>query len=183
MKRPGGRTQKTRDAVLAAAYGVVSDLGYDGLTVEAIADRAGVHKTTIYRRWNTADDVLFDAVVAQAEDAIPFSRTEDARADLVAMGKSVAANLVDPMSRAVAAAILSGAPNDRLAELNDRFWTLRIAGAAQIVEAAQDQGAVNPALNPANVVERIVGPIWFRSMTLRQAVDDTYVENLVSTLT
>ncbi len=179
MKRPGGRTHKTREAVLAAAHGVVAEHGYDGLTVEAVAERSGVHKTTIYRRWKTVDDVLFDAVVSRAEEAVPLARTDDALADLVAMGTSVAENLADPMSHAVAAATLSRPGNDRLAQLSGVFWAQRIAAASQIVAQAQSEGTIDAAQDPGIVVERIIGPIWFRTMVLRKAVDKPFVESLV----
>lgn len=182
MQRPGGRTRRTREAVLVAAYEVVAEVGYEGLTVDAVADRSGVHKTTIYRRWDTIEDVLLDAVVARAEEAVPLRRSSDARADLVAMGNSVAANLANPMAQAVAAAALSGPGNDRLADLSTRFWTLRIAEASSIVEAAQQEGSIDSSLDPGDVVERVVGPIWFRSMVLRQTVDDAFVEMLVYAL-
>jgi AcrR family transcriptional regulator len=179
MKRPGGRTRRTREAVLSAAYEIVAEQGYDGLTVDAIASASGVHKTTIYRRWTTVDDVLFDAVLARAEQVIPLERTDDAVADLVAVAWSVAENLADPMARAVAAATLSRPDDDALGNLSEQFWTLRIEGASRIVAAAQRDGAIDSALDPGVVVERIVGPIWFRSMVLRRPVDREFVESLV----
>jgi AcrR family transcriptional regulator len=182
MQRPGGRTEMTREAVLAAAYEVVAEKGYDGLTVDAVAGRSKVHKTTIYRRWKTVDDVLFDAVVSRAEQVIPLERTEDPLADLVAMGVSVAANLADPISRAVSAATLSRPKSHRLSELTDAFWTMRIEMASQIVIDAQSEGAINRDLDPGIVVERIVGPIWFRSMVLRKLVEDAFVASLVYSL-
>jgi AcrR family transcriptional regulator len=179
MQRPGGRTSRTRAAVLDAAYDIVADQGYDGLTVDAVASASGVHKTTIYRRWATVDDVLFDAVMARAEQAIPLERTDDAMADLVAMAWSVAENLADPMARAVAAATLSRPDDNALARLSEQFWTLRIEAASAIVAAAQKDGAIDAALDPGDVVERIVGPIWFRSMVLRKPSDREFVESLV----
>lgn len=182
MQRPGGRTSRTRETVLAAAYEIVAAHGYDGLTVDAIASVSGVHKTTIYRRWETADAVLLDAVLARAEEAIPLGRTDDAMADLVAMAWSVAENLADPMARAIAAASLSRPDNDALGKLSEQFWTLRIEGASAIAEAAQNEGAVDAKLDPSVVVERIVGPIWFRSMVLRKPVDRDFVKSLVYSL-
>ena len=154
--------------MLAAAYDVVAEQGYDGLSVDAIAARSGVHKTTIYRRWKTADDVLFAAVVARAKDAIPLERTGDAVADLRSMSIAVADNLSDPISGAVAAATLSRPGNDRLAQLSERFWTQRLDAASEIVAAGQAEGVIDSILDPRIVIERIVGPIWFRAMVLRR---------------
>ncbi len=179
MQRPGGRTGRTRQAVLSAALEVIADQGYDGLTVEAVADRSGVHKTTIYRRWGTIDAVLFDAIVARAERAIPLDRTGDARCDLVAMAEAVAGNLRDPVAQAVAAAALARPDADRLRELSERFWTLRISEAAQIVVDAQEAGDLDLSLEPLHVVEKIVGPIWFLAMVLRTPTDEAYIASLV----
>jgi len=180
MQRPGGRTEKTRQAVLTAAFAVVAERGYDGLTVEAVAERSGVHKTTIYRRWGTIDAVLFDAVVARAEEAIPLERTGDTNRDLVAMAEAVAVNLEDPVAQAVVAAGLARPGADRFAELSERFWTMRIGEASRIVVDAQNAGSVDRSLDPTIVIEKIVGPIWFRMIVMRGSADAAFIASLVA---
>lgn len=179
MKRPGGRTERTRAAVLGAVYDVIIDCGYAGLSVEAVAERSGVHKTTIYRRWGTIEEVLLDAVLDRAEDAIPLERTGDTRADLVSMGLSVAENLGDPASRAVLAAVLGNPANVQLRSAVDRFWERRLSMAAEMIIEAQESGVVDRSCDPRQIVERVVGPIWFRIVVTGQSVDRTYVEMLV----
>ena len=182
MKRPGGRTGRTRSAVLSAAYEIVSEDGYSGLTVEAVSERSGVHKTTIYRRWGSVESVLFDAVMARAEDAIPLDRTTDTRADLVAMAHSVATNLSDPAAQAVAAAVLSRRADSQLRDLSERFWESRIDAAAQIVSDGQDTGEVDVTIDPRIAIEMIIGPIWFRTVVMQEPVDDGFVESLVDSV-
>ncbi|HTU08287.1 MAG TPA: helix-turn-helix domain-containing protein, partial [Trebonia sp.] len=58
--RPGGRTARTRAAVLRAAIEELNDSGYSEASVERVAQRAGVAKTTIYRRWGSLDGLLAD---------------------------------------------------------------------------------------------------------------------------
>src|SRR5215204_176225 len=60
--RPGGRTARTRAAVLDATVAELAEHGHAALTVEAVAARAGVNKTTLYRRWGGKDGLLADAV-------------------------------------------------------------------------------------------------------------------------
>src|SRR3712207_7398459 len=62
--RPGGRTARVRAAVLDATVAELAEHGYAELTVEAVAARAGVNKTTLYRRWGGKDGLLVDAVEA-----------------------------------------------------------------------------------------------------------------------
>ncbi|WP_173476330.1 TetR/AcrR family transcriptional regulator, partial [Streptomyces sp. 150FB] len=51
-RRPGGRGARIRTRVLDAVRAHLLAYGYDGLTVDAVAARAGVHRTTVYRRWH-----------------------------------------------------------------------------------------------------------------------------------
>jgi AcrR family transcriptional regulator len=180
QKRPGGRTERTRRAVLEAAFTLTAESGYGGLTIDAIAQRSGVHKTTIYRRWGSVDAILFDAVVSRAESAIPLARSGDARFDLIALGRSVAMNLQEPVARAVAGAVLSRTDDGDLSELSQRFWQERIGAASEIVRTGQRDGDIDPGLVPSTVVEEIIGPIWFRVMVLRSPVEDAYIERLVN---
>jgi AcrR family transcriptional regulator len=164
---------------LTAVFDVVADRGYDGLTVEAVAEHSGVHKTTIYRRWGSIDAVLFDAVVVRAEQAIPLERSGDIKRDLVAMAEAVATNLEDPVAQAVVAATLARPGVDGIAELSERFWTMRIGEAARMVEDAQKTGRVDRSLDAAVVIEKIVGPIWFSTIVLRRSVDAAFIDSLV----
>jgi hypothetical protein len=83
------------------------------------------------------------------------------------------------MARAIGAAVFSRPENDRLAELSEEFWAHRNRAASLIIAAAQSEGVVDSTVDPTVVVKRIVGPIWFRSMVLRQPVDEDFVESLV----
>ena len=166
--------------MLDAAFTVTAEVGYGGLTIDAIAERSGVHKTTIYRRWGSVDAILFDAVVSRAESAISLTYSGDARSDLISMGHSVATNLQDPVARAVAGAVLSRMDDGDLNQLSGRFWQERIGSASKIVRAGQRDGNIDPDLEPSTVVEEIIGPIWFRVMVLSSPVDGSYVERLVN---
>ena len=68
MLRPGGRTARTRAAVFAATLNELVASGYTQASIEAIAERAGVHKTTIYRRWRTKDRLIAEALADAAAD-------------------------------------------------------------------------------------------------------------------
>jgi AcrR family transcriptional regulator len=183
QRRPGGRTERTRTAVLDAAFIVTAEAGYAGLTVDAVAERSGIHKTTIYRRWGSVDAILFDAVVSRAEATIPLAYSGDARSDLISMGRSVVTNLQDPVARAVAGAVLSQMDDGDLSRLSKMFWKERIGGASEIVRAGQRAGDIDPLLEPSTVVEEIIGPLWFRVMVLDASVDGAYIERLVDSAT
>ena len=69
---PGTTAQRgSRQAILAAAMALAAEVGYSGLTIEAIAARAGVGKQTIYRWWPSKADVLLEAGAAKADLYVP----------------------------------------------------------------------------------------------------------------
>src|SRR5690242_201393 len=67
--RPGGRTARVATAVRDATLAELTEHGYAGLTVENVAERSGVHKTTIYRRWGGVDGLIVNALDLAAQDS------------------------------------------------------------------------------------------------------------------
>src|SRR5688572_4061157 len=86
-RRPGGRTARTRDAVFEATLDELGAVGYAHTSVEAIAQRAGVHKTTIYRRWGTKDRLVADTLAHAALVRIEVADTGDIDADMRALAR------------------------------------------------------------------------------------------------
>ncbi|GAA3666981.1 TetR/AcrR family transcriptional regulator [Microbacterium marinilacus] len=107
--RPGGRTARTREAVHAAARELMSKLGAEHLTIPAVADRAGVHATTVYRRWQTAEALLLDVLAEDIAAQAPLAVTGDLHADILRYARSLAIELGRPGGLAVVHALLATA--------------------------------------------------------------------------
>jgi AcrR family transcriptional regulator len=94
------RNERSRRAILDAALELATELGYQKLTIEAVAARAGVGKQTIYRWWPSKGAVLFDALLARTEpaDGSPggLPDTGDLAADLKAVLRATVAEFADP---------------------------------------------------------------------------------------
>jgi len=83
-RRPGRpRSAEAERAILAAALEELAATGVDGFSVEAVATRAGVGKTTIYRRWSNRDALILDALSALDAETQPRCKGVSARDDLV----------------------------------------------------------------------------------------------------
>src|SRR3954466_15989543 len=106
--RPGGRTARTAAAVLDATIAELGDRGYDGLSVESVAARAGVHKTTVYRRWETKDRLIVAALTEAAEQRTEVPDTGDLELDLRALARAVRATLRSPDGAATVRALVAG---------------------------------------------------------------------------
>jgi AcrR family transcriptional regulator len=124
-RRPGGRTARTRAAVLGAVAAELLDHGYDGLTVDAVAERSGVHRATVYRRWRDVGGLLADALDAGREDDWQPPDHGSLGADLAAVNRDVLGHLTGErsLSRAlIVASYRSAAAAAALREfLDDRY--------------------------------------------------------------
>src|SRR3954470_7765928 len=127
-QRPGGRSARVRAAVLSATLEVLVETGYDGLSVDAVAARAGVHKTTVYRRWPTKAELVAAAAADRSEQPVPVPDTGSLAGALAALGHSIAGNVSPELGAGLARTIIAAAAaSDEVAQVNREFWTLRLA--------------------------------------------------------
>lgn len=180
-QRPGGRAARVRSAVLAAAVAVLEEVGYDEVTYDEIARRAGVHKTTVYRRWPAKPDLLADALDLHSEQHVPVPATGSLAGDLAALASSVAANLSTPGGKRRSTSIVAAAAHsEELADITHRFMTRRVELTESLVAAAVERGELSPDADPRVVIEALVGAIWFRLLLTGEPIDDEFVDALVA---
>lgn len=179
MKRPGGRSARVRAAVLEGAVLELGEFGWRSLSVDRIAARSGVHKTTIYRRWGSADRVVLDALLDRGSEGFPIPDTGDLGEDLVCLGRSVASGITDPIGRALAAAIIDEPDSPTISRLADAFWSQQFEEARVIVDRAIKRGDVASSVDGGQIVESIAARVWFRVMMRRGEVTDIWLEEIV----
>ena len=107
-RRPGGRTARVTAAVRAATVGALTEHGWNGLTVEDVAARAGVNKTTIYRRWGDREALVADVLLTASDQQIPLPDTGSLRGDLVAFARQVRDAIAAPANRALLSTLAAG---------------------------------------------------------------------------
>jgi len=96
--RPVGRPRDPHvdQAVLEATFAMLAEVGYDGVTIEAVAHAAGVSKNAIYRRWPDVEDLFLEAFHELTRCAVAPAPTGDLRADLEAFARDYAGELNRP---------------------------------------------------------------------------------------
>ena len=182
MKRPGGRSTRIRAAVLEAAVHELGEFGWRSLSVERIAARSGVHKTTIYRRWGSADRVVLDALLERGTEGFPIPDTGDLGEDLACLGRSVAVGITDPIGRALAAAIISEPDSPTIRRLAEAFWSQRLEEARVIVDRAIERGDVAASVDGGQIVESIAARVWFRVTMQRGDVTDGWLSEIAESV-
>lgn len=180
-QRPGGRAARVRADVLHAAAELLTEVGYDQMNVEEVAARAGVHKTTVYRRWPTKAALTADATSIHSADAVPIPDTGTVVGDLQLLAREVVANIgSEGGSRRSRSIVAAAATSDELADAMHEFWADRLALSAQVVERAIQRGEL-PASTDANlVVETVVGPIWLRLLLTGEPISDDLADRIVA---
>jgi AcrR family transcriptional regulator len=169
--RPPGRGAKVRAAVLRATLQELADSGYAELTVDKVARRCGVHKTTIYRRWPDRESLVADAVIGRAAVEVPFPDTGDIEADLRQLARSLVRFLNSPAGKALAAATLSDASRiPEIAEAKHRFFADRFHRATLVVSGAIARGELPAGTDPAELVRALVAPIYLRLLVTAEPI-------------
>lgn len=179
-RRPGGRSERIRTAVLEAALSQLALHGYDGLSIAAVAREAGVAETTVYRRWPTPAVLAAAAVAHLAHTDNPIPDTGSLEEDLRALLAQVAELLARPGTEQIlrAAAALDRNHPDA-ARARTAFWDSRFTGSQVIVERAVRRTELAEDSDPYAVIECLVAPLYFRVLLTDRSIDTDFLEDCV----
>ncbi|BAD57338.1 putative transcriptional regulator [Nocardia farcinica IFM 10152] len=181
-KRPGGRSARVRAAVRQATLDELVAHGYAGLTIDNVAQRSGVHKTTVYRRWGSPAGLVADALELAAEEAWPLPDTGDLTADLRALTAAVHTGFTDPDAGPVATAFVTAAlQNPDAATALRAFYRARHHQSAEIVRRAVARGELGPEVDPEAVVRYAIAPVFHRLLITHEPVDETLTRHAADT--
>src|SRR6476661_1145282 len=159
--RPGGRTARTSEAVLDATIAELAERGYEGLSVESVARRAGIHKTTLYRRWETRDGLVVAALADAAERRTAVPDTGDIELDLRALARAVRKTLRSEAGAAVVRALVAGSASSESARaVARRFWAARMIETRPIIERAIARGDLPTGTDPDQVLMYVSAPLY-----------------------
>ena len=164
--RPGGRTAAVRDAVLRAAADLLIEDGLEGIELTAVAQRAGVGKSTVYRRWGSVPGLVADLLVDMADTSSPRPSTGALRTDLLAQAKLVRRTLADGRQGRLFKAIIAAATCDAVtANALADFYRNRIDEVSPVVVDAVARGEAPRGTDPAEVIRQLSAPLYYRFLT------------------
>ena len=179
--RPPGRprSERARRAILQAANELLESEGFAAVTVEAIAERAGVSKATIYRWWPNRAAVVMDGFLSIVSSEVPFPHTGHAREDIRIHMRRLAEAFSGKIGRTVAALIAEGQSDPELAEaLRSRWLSVRRAEAKKILELGIERGELREDIDQEVAVDVLYGPIYYRMLVGHAPLDDDFADAL-----
>ena len=161
------RSDDSRIAILIAAFDLVSELGYAGLTIEGIAARAGTGKGTIRRWWPSKADVLLDALAAKADLFIPVPEEASYAADLLVFLRASFALGSRPAVAEVLRALMAHAQIDAdfATRFKGSFLERRRDALRTILTNAKARGDLPPIPSVETALDIVFGVIWYRLLT------------------
>ncbi|WOI62088.1 TetR/AcrR family transcriptional regulator [Streptomyces fradiae] len=176
-RRPGGRTARTRAAVRDAVLTGLAEHGYPGLTVEYVAERSGVHRTTLYRRWGGLEGLVADALDLAGEDTWAPPDTGFLDDDLRALAHEVCEAFGDPAAAAAPTAFIAAAfQSERAADALRAFYTERFGRCEAVVERAVARGEAPAGTDAGAVVRAVSAPLFLRLFVTREPVDSALAD-------
>ena len=183
-RRPGRPVEeRPRQAAIEATLELIAEHGIRGLTTNAVAERAGISKATMYRRWRSKEELVVDAI-AELVSEIAVPDTGSTRADVLALmqgavelyGGSVEAgvmpSLVDAMSR----------DDDLARTFRDGFLASRRAALRAVLARGIERGDLRADLDVELALDVLGGPIFYRLLVTGGPIDDQLAEGVTDLL-
>ena len=178
------RSERAHKAILDAANEILEERGFVDLTIDEVAQRAGVSKTTIYRRWPTKGTLVFEAFSADFLARQPSPDTGSLRGDLLtALRAWIRVNKGTVKGRTLVGLIAEVQRDPELAEI----WREGVIGPVRaqhrtIVEQAIGRGEVSPDTDPDVVLDLVFGAAYHRLLQSHQPLTDRFAQAVVDTV-
>ncbi|MGH9115122.1 MAG: TetR/AcrR family transcriptional regulator [Acidimicrobiales bacterium] len=179
----GGRPRDpTRDEVIReAALDLVAEQGYERVTVDAIAARAGAGKATLYRRWRSKADLVMDAL-ADVKPIGALVDTGSLRGDL----SQICTQVADPGNKAISVmqGLASALPHDRelMDAFQERFIASRRAAMAEVFARAVARGEMAAGRDVDLLTSVIPALMAYRLMTNSEPPEPSFALHIVDEL-
>jgi len=174
------RSDQARRAVLAAARTLFEKQGYGAATIDAIAARSGVAKTTIYRSWPSRAAVLVDVLVGMAATLVPPPAGGDPMRAMAGELRGIAGAINGPLGRLLTSLLGDAQVEPQVRSvLIERLFAPRTRASANNIGRAQAGGTLRPDVPPHVAVDLLVGPLFYRMFVQHEPVTDTFVKQVL----
>jgi AcrR family transcriptional regulator len=181
------RAIKTRTKILNATCAAIVETGLPAVTMDAVAKRAGISRSTLYRHWSHLPELLVAAiehVSTQPTTAPPKDPIDRLHVIVEGLGAALRS---EPWGTIAAALAECGTRNPELARLHTELTKARRQPAVRAVAAAQRSGALRRDLDAEWIVDALAGPLYYHHLVLHRALHadqvHAHIERVLGLLT
>jgi AcrR family transcriptional regulator len=167
------RSAEAHAAILGASLKLIREVGFDALAMDAIAARAGVGKTTVYRRWKSKELLVVEAIDAIVR-AVPDPDTGSMEGDLMVLMNATLRMYADPATAALlsglVAAMVRSEPIARA--VRGGFVGMRREAMRRALRRGIDRGELRADTDLELALDLLSGPLLYRYLISGEAVDE-----------
>lgn len=175
------RSEKTKNAILTAAYELLLENGFGAVTIEKISERAGVSKATIYKWWANKAAVVMDAFFDAAAERLPIPDTGSTIKDMTIQVNNLSKFLVSREGKVINEIIAEGQYDQKLAETyRTMYFNPRRLDSRRILERGISRGELKGNLDIELIIDLIFGPVFYRLLITGDVVDETFIKKLIN---
>ena len=169
--------------ILAATMEELALTGYSALRIEDIATRAGVNKTTIYRRWPTKEELVRAGLLSMGdEDSFCAPNSGALRTDLLMVARKIIAIAGSPQGRSLSRVIVAEGPDSELMVIAKSLRDVHEAVIRSMIEAAESRGELAPGIDAMLLFNVLSAIIHERLFLFRENIDDGFLNGLLDLL-
>ncbi|MCX2749578.1 TetR/AcrR family transcriptional regulator [Arthrobacter sp. MI7-26] len=178
------RRARTEKVVLEATRELLAQSGFGSLTMERVAERSGVAKTTIYRRYRSRNDLALAVLLDMLGDVSTRPYARDTQTELTRLVDRT----VDLMSNTLLGRIMQGLVSEVAADVElartyrERVVSQRVEEVTALVERGIALGELRDGLDPELVTDLLLGPIYYRLFLSGSSMDEGFGGRLVAAL-
>lgn len=173
------RVRRSRDRVLTTTFDLLGEGGVGGLTVDEVARRSGVAKTTIYRHWPSREALVIDAC-SRITDEQEVPDTGSLEGDVTAILTNIGRLLGTARWSTVLPSIIDVAERDpEFADIHRRIQHGHAAPLREVIDRAAGRGEIAPTVDRSAMIAGLMGPLFYRRWFSREPIDERFVTRIV----
>jgi AcrR family transcriptional regulator len=173
------RVERSKKVVLAATYELMTEVGLSGMSIDEVARRSGVAKTTIYRHWPSRSSLLLEAC-NQLSAKLQAPDSGSLKGDLEILASAIVKILHSPRSTVLPSVIDAGERDEELAQLQSREFC-EVQDAFRVaIDQGKHRGELPSRENAQELIAAILGPLFFRRWFSREGLDETVARRVVA---
>jgi AcrR family transcriptional regulator len=171
------RDEDARKRILRAALDLMNETGFAQVTAEAIAERAGTGKATVYRWWPNKAAVVIEAFREAITPELPLKDTGSLHNDLTAQARNFARVLSGPGGRMLRSFIVAARSDPDVAAAYRSIWSEpRRAEAREMLRRKQATGQMRNDIDVDLVLDSLYGPLYYRFLVKNEPPSQQYAE-------